>query len=73
MKHILALPTYQEIWSCEELGQFDFGKFDLGHPVIPAYSDLGLCTVKNKSYEIELASKILVSHEAYYVHIDLVF
>ena len=33
MKHILALPTSQEIPSCEELEQIDFGKFDLGHPV----------------------------------------
>ena len=34
MKHILALPTCQEIWSCEELELIDFGKFDLGHPVL---------------------------------------
>ena len=33
MKHILALPTCQEIWSCEELELIDFGNFDLGHPV----------------------------------------
>ena len=33
MKHILVLPTCHEIWSCEELKQIDFGKFDLGHLV----------------------------------------
>ena len=33
MKHILALPTYQKIYSDNELEQIDFGKFDLGHPV----------------------------------------
>ena len=34
MKPILALPTCQEICSDKELEQIDFGKFDLGHPVI---------------------------------------
>ena len=34
MKHILALPTYQKIYSDNELEQIDFGKFDLGHPVL---------------------------------------
>ena len=34
MKHILALPTYQEICLGKELEQNDFGKFDLGHPVL---------------------------------------
>ena len=29
MKHILALPTCQEICSCEELEPIDFEKFDL--------------------------------------------
>ena len=29
----LALPTYQEICSFEDLAQIDFGKFDLRHPV----------------------------------------
>ena len=36
MKRILALPTCQEICSDKELEQIDFGKFDLGHPVIVA-------------------------------------
>ena len=34
MKPILALPTCQEICSDKELEQIDFGKFDLGHPVV---------------------------------------
>ena len=34
MKHILALPTCQKICSDKELEQIDFGKFDLGHPVV---------------------------------------
>ena len=34
MKHILALPISQKICSCEEPEQIDFGKFDLGHPVL---------------------------------------
>ena len=40
MKPILALPTCQEICSDKELEQIDFGKFDLGHPVIYKYLQL---------------------------------
>ena len=34
MKRILALPACQKICSDKEPDQIDFGKFDLGHPVI---------------------------------------
>ena len=34
MKPILALLTCQEICSDKELEQIEFGKFDLGHPVV---------------------------------------
>ena len=39
MKRILALPACQKICSDKEPDQIDFGKFDLGHPVIPGSSE----------------------------------
>ena len=41
MKHILALPTCQEICLVKELEQIHFGKFDLGHPVFVKWIIIG--------------------------------
>ena len=58
MKRILALPTCQKICSDKEPEQIDFGKFDLGHPVLlGVYVDFevdkkALVRVKKQTQEI---------------------